>query len=194
MDLMRRFLLLTGVVALAAPFATAQTSTWAIDPAHSQIEFVVRHLTVSNIHGRFGNLKGNITMNDADVTKSTVQVTIDVASLDTGVAQRDSDVKGANFFDTAKFPTATFASTSVAKKGMGLTVTGDLTLHGVTRPVQLDVEGPSGPVPGMDHKPHSGFEATTTINRKDFGVGPNAPATMVGDEIKLTIDLDVAKQ
>ena len=191
---MKRFLFFTGIVALAAPLATAQTSTWAIDPAHSQIEFVVRHLALSNIHGRFGNLKGNITMNDTDITKSTVQVTIDVTSLDTGVAQRDSDVKGANFFDTAQYPSATFASTSVAKKGMGLTVTGNLTLHGVTRPVELDVEGPSGPVPGMDKKPHSGFSATTTINRKDFGVGPNAPATMVGDEIKLTIDLDVAKQ
>ena len=191
---MRRFLLFTGIVALAAPFATAQTSTWAIDPNHSQIEFVVKHMALSNIHGRFGNLKGNITMNDTDITKSTVQVTIDVTSLDTGVAQRDSDVKGPNFFDTAKFPSATFASTSVAKKGMGLTVTGDLTLHGVTRPVELDVEGPSGPVPGMDKKPHSGYSATTTINRKDFGVGPNAPATIVGDEIKLTIDLDVAKQ
>jgi polyisoprenoid-binding protein YceI len=194
MDLMKRFLLLTGIVALAAPFATAQTSTWTIDPNHSQIEFVVRHLALSNIHGRFGNLKGNITMNDTDITKSTVQVTIDVTSLDTGVAQRDSDVKGPNFFDTAKFPSATFESTSVAKKGTGLTVTGNLTLHGVTRPVELDVDAPTGPVPGMDKKPHSGYSATTTLNRKDFGVGPNAPATIVGDEIKLTIDLDVAKQ
>src|SRR5579863_3843661 len=109
--LMKRFLLFTGIVALAAPFAMAQTSTWAIDPAHSQIDFVVRHLTLSNIHGRFGNLKGNIVMSDTDVTKSSVQVTIDVTSLDTGVAQRDSDVKGANFFDTDKFPTATFTST-----------------------------------------------------------------------------------
>lgn len=191
---MKRFLLFTGIVALAAPLASAQTSTWAIDPAHSQIEFVVRHMALSNIHGRFGNLKGNIVVNDNDITKSTVQVTIDVTSLDTGVAQRDSDVKGANFFDAAQYPSATFASTSVAKKGMGLTVNGNLTLHGVTRPVELDVEGPSGPVPGMDKKPHSGYSATTTINRKDFGVGPNAPATMVGDEIKLTIDLDVAKQ
>jgi polyisoprenoid-binding protein YceI len=191
---MKRSLLFTGIVALAAPFATAQTSTWAIDPAHSQIEFVVRHLTLSNIHGRFGNLKGNIIMNDADVTKSTVQVTIDVTSLDTGVPQRDGDVKGPGFFDTAKFPTATFTSTSVSKNGDHLTVNGDLTLHGVTKPVQLDVEGPSGPVPGMDKKPHSGFSATTTFNRKDFGVGANAPATMVGDDIKLTIDLDVAKQ
>jgi polyisoprenoid-binding protein YceI len=191
---MKRFLLLTGLVALAAPFATAQTSTWAIDPAHSQIEFVVRHLSLSNIHGRFGIKSGTINVNDTDVTKSTVQVTIDVTSLDTGVSQRDSDVKGANFFDAAKFPTATFESTAVAKKGSGLTVSGNLTLHGVTRPVELDVEGPTGPVPGMDHKPHSGYSATATINRKDFGVGPNAPATMVGEDIKLTIDLDVAKQ
>jgi polyisoprenoid-binding protein YceI len=181
-------------MALAAPFATAQTSTWAIDPMHSQIEFSVRHMTVSNVHGRFGNLKGNVTLNDADVTKSSVDVTIDVTSLDTGVAQRDGDVKGPGFFDTAKFPTATFTSTGVTKNGSNLTVSGNLTLHGVTRPVQLDVEGPSPPVTGMDKKPHSGFSATTTLNRKDFGVGVNVPATVVGEDIKLTIELEIAKQ
>lgn len=191
---MKRFVLLTGFLALAVPLAIAQTSTWAIDPMHSQVEFVVRHMSVSNVHGRFGNIQGNILMNDTDATKSTVQVAVDVTSLDTGVTQRDGDVKGPNYFDTAKYPTATFASTSVARNGTHLTVTGNLSLHGVTRPVELDVDGPSAPVPGMDKKPHSGFSATTTINRKDFGIGPNAPAAMVGEDIKLTIDLEVVKQ
>jgi polyisoprenoid-binding protein YceI len=191
---MKRLAFVTGILAIASPLAFAQTSTWAIDPAHSGIEFVCRHMTVSNVHGRFGNIQGNIIMNDTDATKSTVQVTIDTTTLDTGLSPRDTDVKSANFFDVAKFPTATFASTTVVKNGTHLTVTGNLTLHGVTRPVQLDVDGPSAPVPGMDHKPHSGFSATTTINRKDFGVGPNAPAAMVSDEIKLTIELEVVKQ
>jgi polyisoprenoid-binding protein YceI len=151
-------------------------------------------MSVSNVHGRFGSIQGAVTVNDVDATKSTVQVTIDTTTLDTGVSQRDTDVKGAGFFDVAKFPTATFASTTVVKNGTHLTVSGNLTLHGVTRPVQLDVDGPSAPVPGMDKKPHSGFSATTTINRKDFGVGPAVPVAVVGDEIKLTIELEVVKQ
>ncbi len=191
---MKRLALVTGILAIAASLAMAQTSTWAIDPAHSQIEFVVRHMTVSNVHGRFGNIQGNVIVNDVDATKSTVQVTIDMTTLDTGVSQRDTDVKSANFFDVAKFPTATFTSTTVVKNGTHLTVTGNLTLHGITRPVELDVDGPSAPVPGMDHKPHSGFSATTTINRKDFGVGPNVGGAMVSDETKLTIELEVVKQ
>jgi polyisoprenoid-binding protein YceI len=191
---MNSFALVTGILAFAAPLAMSQTSTWAIDPAHSEIDFAVRHMSVSNVHGRFGSIQGAVTMNDVDATKSTVQVTIDTTTLDTGVSQRDSDVKGAGFFDVAKFPTATFTSTSVVKNGTKLTVTGNLTLHGITRPVQLDVDGPSAPVPGMDKKPHSGFSATTTIIRKDFGVGPAVPVAVVGDEIKLTIELEVVKQ
>jgi polyisoprenoid-binding protein YceI len=121
--------------------------------------------------------------------------TIGTATVDTGVPARDADLKSANFFDVANFPTATFTSTRVVKNGHGLTVNGNLTLHGVTRPVVLDVEGPSGPVSGlMDHKPHCGFSATTTISRTDFGIGGKYPAAIVGDEVKLTIDLDVVKQ
>ncbi len=192
--MMKRLALVTGILALAAQLAAAQTSTWAIDPAHSEVDFAVRHMSVSNVHGRFGGIQGNIVLNEADATKSTVSVTIDVNTLDTGVTARDSDVKGAGFFDVAKFPTATFSSTSVTKSGNHLKVNGNLTLHGVTRPVELDVDGPSATVPGMDHKPHSGYSAATTINRKDFGVGPNYAAAVVSDEIKLTIDLEVVKQ
>lgn len=185
---------MTGILALVTPLAMAQTSTWAIDPAHSEIDFTVRHMSVSNIHGRFGNIQGNVLLNDADVTKSTVSVTIDATSLDTGVEKRDADLKSPSFFDVAKFPTASFASTTVAKSGTHLKVSGNLTLHGITRPVDLDVDGPSATVPGMDHKPHSGYSAETTISRKDFGVGPNFPAAVVGDDIKLVIELEVVKQ
>jgi polyisoprenoid-binding protein YceI len=191
---MKRLAFVTGILALAGPLALAQTSTWKIDPAHSEVDFTVQHMSVSNVHGRFGNLNGNIMLNEADVTKSSVQVTIDTTSVDTGVAPRDGDLKSAKFFDVATFPTATFASTGVAKSGSGLTVTGNLTLHGVTKPVVLAVEGPRGPSQGMDHKPHAGYSASTTIKRTDFGIASGFPTAAVGDEIKLTIELEVVKQ
>ena len=192
---MKRLAIITGILALAAPLAVAQASTWASDPAHSEIDFSIRHMSVSNVHGRIGNVAATIVLNDADITKSAVTATIDVNTIDTGVAQRDTHLKSEAFFDVAKFPSASFASTSVVKNGSKLTVTGNLTLHGVTKPVVLDVEGPGTPVPGMmDHKLHSGFTATTTISRTAFGIGPNFPAAMVGDDVKLTIELEIVKQ
>jgi polyisoprenoid-binding protein YceI len=191
---MKHLALATGILALAAPLALAQTSTWKIDGAHSEVDFTVVHMSVSNVHGRIGGLSGNITVNEADVAKSTVTVTIDTTTTDTGVSMRDNDLKSANFLDTTTFPTATFTSTSVAKAAGGLTVSGNLTLHGVTKPVTLAVTGPTGPAPGMDHKPHSGYSATTTIKRSDFGIAAKFPSAAVSDEIKLSIDLEVVKQ
>ena len=191
---MKRLALLTGILTIAAPLALAQTSTWVPDKAHSEVDFSILHMGLSKVHGRFGNIGGQIVLNDADITKSSVKVTIDVNSVDTGVSMRDADLKSTNLFDTTQFPTATFVSTSVAKHGSDLTVQGNLTLHGVTKPVVLEVEGPTGPVAGMDHKPHAGYSATTTISRTAFGIGTNYPTSILGDEVKLTIDLDVAKQ
>ena len=183
-----------GILLLSAPLALAQTSTWVPDKAHSEVDFTVLHLSLSNVRGHFGNIGGTIVLDESDTTKSTVNVTIDVSTVDTGVAARDADLKGSNFFDVAQFPTATFVGTSVTKMGSGLTVSGNLTLHGVTKPVTLQVEGPTGPVHGMDKKPHSGFSATATISRTAFGIATKFPTAVVGDEVKLTIDLDVAKQ
>ena len=191
---MKKLSLLAGVLSLAAPLAIAQTSTWVPDKAHSEVDFSILHMGLSHVHGRFGNIGGSIVMNDADVTKSTINVTIDVSTVDTGVAPRDNDLKSDHIFDVAQFPTATFVSTSVAKSGGGLTVTGNLTLHGVTKPVTLNVEGPTGPVQGMDKKPHEGFSATTTISRTAFGIGANMPSAVIGDDVTLTIDLDLSKQ
>ena len=191
---MFKLILLTGILSAAATGAAAQTSTWIPDKAHSEIDFGVAHMGISNVHGRFGNIDGTITMNDSDISKSSVNITVDVTSVDTGVSQRDSDLKGPNFFDVSQFPKATFVSTSVAKSGNGLTVNGNLTLHGVTKPVVLQVEGPTGPVQGMDHKPHSGFSGTTTISRTAFGIATKFPSAVVGDDVKLNIELDVAKQ
>ena len=191
---MKRLVSLIGILALATPLAFAQTSTWVPDKAHSEVDFTILHLSLSKVHGRFGNIGGKILWNDADITKSSVEVTIDVASVDTGVNQRDTDLKSANFFDAAQFPTATFTSTSVAKNGNKLAVAGNLTLHGVTKPVTLDVEGPTGPIQGMDHKPHAGFSAATTISRTAFGLGTKYPSAVLGDDVPLTIDLDIVKQ
>jgi len=192
--MMKKLSLLACVVSLAAPLAIAQTSTWVPDKAHSSVDFAVVHMGISNVRGHFGNIGGSIVMNDADPTKSTVNVTIDVSTVDTGVSMRDNDLKSDHFFDVAQFPTATFVSTSVAKSGNGFTVTGNLTLHGVTKPVTLNVEGPTGPAPGMDKKQHEGFTATTTVSRTAFAIGAKMPTQAVGDDIKLTMDLDLAKQ
>jgi polyisoprenoid-binding protein YceI len=191
----KRSVFLTGILALAAPLAVAQTSTWKSDLAHSEVDFSIRHMSVSNVHGHFGKVAATIVLNDADITKSTVTATIDVSTVDTGQTGRDNDLKTDSFFDVAKFPSATFTSTGVAKNGNNLTVSGNFTLHGVTKPVVLEVEGPSGPFESpMDHKPHSGFSATTTLDRTAFGIGTKYPAALVGDDVKLTIELEVVKQ
>ena len=191
---MKRLAFVTGILALAAPLALAQTSTWLSDPAHSEVDFSITHLSISNVHGRFGKVAATIAYNEADVTKSTVTATIGVDTVDTGEDRRNTHLKSPDFFDVAAFPTATFTSTGVAKSGNKLMIAGNLTLHGVTKPVVLEAEGPVGPVPGMDHKPHAGFSATTTISRSAFGIGSKFPPAMVGDEVKLEIELDVVKQ
>ena len=192
---MKRLVITLGMLAMAVPMMTfAQTSTWTPDKAHSEVDFTILHMSLSKVHGRFGNIGGQIVWNAADVTKSTVNMTIDVNTVDTGVAPRDSDLKSANYFDVAQFPTATFVSTSVAKTANGLTVNGNLTVHGVTKPVVLQVEGPMGPVPGMGGKMHAGFSANTTVSRTAFGIGSKTPAAVLGDDVQLSIELDVVKQ
>jgi polyisoprenoid-binding protein YceI len=181
-------------LALAAPVAFAQTSTWKSDPAHSEVDFTIKHLGVSNVHGRFGHVDATIVYDDKDITKSTVNATIDIAGLSTGESARDNHLKTDSFFDVAKYNTATFVSTSVAKGGSGLLISGNLTIKGITKPVVLDVEGPSAPVTGMDKKLHTGFAATTILHRSDFGIGSSFPAAVLGEDVKIEIDLDAAKQ
>jgi polyisoprenoid-binding protein YceI len=191
---MKRSVLPSVILTLAAPLAMGQNTTWVPDKAHSEINFSVLHLSLDNVRGRFGNVGGDVIQTAGAIAKSTVNVTIDVSTVDTGVAFRDNDLKSANFFDVAQFPTATFVSTSIVKNGNGLTINGNLTLHGVTEPVVLEAEGPTGPVQGMEHKQHEGFSATTTISRAAFGIGSKYPNNVVGDEVKLTIDLDLVQQ
>lgn len=178
---------------LLAMAAWAQNSDWQIDPGHTTVAFTVRHLGISNVHGRFTKVSGSATINDADITKSSVNASIDVASINTANDSRDNDLRSPNYFDAAQFPTITFKSKSVSKSGDKLKVVGDLTIHGVTKEVTLDVDGPSAP---MKQGPNQrrGLAATTTINRKDFGVGAKVPAAAVGEEIKIELDVELIQR
>ncbi|AMY23241.1 YceI family protein [Rhodococcus fascians] len=179
--------------AIALPELTA--GTWAIDPTHSTVGFTVRHLVVSKVRGRFQNFSGTVTV-AADGTPS-VDAEIDVTSITTDNEQRDGHLKTADFFEVEKFPTATFKSTSVKADGGDFVVTGDFTLHGVTKSIDLKLEF-NGVNAGMGNGPVAGFEASTTINRKDFGISIDMPleggGAVVGDKIVLNLDIEAGLQ
>ena len=176
-------LLLVAGIAVAAPVR------YDLDPNHTRIDFSWTHFGFSHPMGRFDRFDGDFRFDPADPTKSSVTVTIPVSSIDTGVAKLDAHLQTADFFDVANYPTATFKSTRVERAGEhGLKVTGDLTLHGVTRPVVLDVAiNKIGPHP-MAGRAAAGFDATTTIKRSDFGISNYVPN--VSDEIRLSISTE----
>jgi polyisoprenoid-binding protein YceI len=178
---------------LAAAFslpAAAATTTWQIDPAHSAAQFSVKHLAISTVRGAFTSLKGTVQFDDKDITKSSVEVIIDVNSVDTRQPDRDKDLRSDHFFDADHFPTITFKSTRVEQVAPGkLKVTGDLAIHGVTKQVVLDVDGPTAPIKDPWGNQRMGINAGTKITRQDFGItyGPG----MIGDEISITIDAEM---
>lgn len=177
---------------LFAISAFAQVETWQIDPAHTASQFAVRHMGISTVRGGFTKTSGTVQYDPADPSKTSLDVSIDTASINTRVEMRDNDLRGPNFFDVQKYPTITFKSRRAESAGKGkLKVTGDLTIHGVTREVVLDVDGPSGPAKDPRGNAHMGASATTTISRKDFGVS-SYPA-MIGDDIQITIDVELSK-
>ena len=184
-------------LALSLP-AAASASTWALDGAHTDASFSVRHMMVSNVKGNFTKVEGTVELDEKDITKSKVSVTIDATTVNTDNEKRDEHLRSAEFFDVAKFPTITFESTKVAKSKGGLKVTGNLTIHGVTKSVVLDVEGPTKAIKdpwGMNRR---GLSASTKINRKDFGLTWNnvleAGGVAVGDEVKITIDAELVNK
>jgi polyisoprenoid-binding protein YceI len=190
--------LLAGALALGTvTLAHAQSSTWKIDPAHSAAEFTVRHMGLSNVHGRFGGVTGQITLDPTDLSKSSVKATIDTTTVDTGVAPRDTDLKSPNFFEVAKYPTMTFVSKSVTKNGDGYTVAGDLTMHGVTKQVILAMDSPSKEL-AMGKQTRRGFDATTSIHRQDFGLNWGGALksgdAMIGDDVKVTLEVEAIKE
>jgi len=188
----------TLAVALSLP-AAAATSTWQIDPNHSAAQFAVRHLAISTVRGAFTKVSGTIQFDDKDIAKSSVDVTIDAASVDTRVADRDKDLRSDRFFDVEKYPTLSFKSTKVEQTEVGkLKVTGDLTIHGVTKQVVLDVEGPTAAVKDPWGNQRAAANASTKINRQDFGVKWNAKMDnggwVVGDDVAITIDVEMVRK
>ncbi|QQZ12775.1 YceI family protein [Rhodococcus sp. 21391] len=175
------------------PHLTA--GTWAIDTVHSTVGFSVRHLMVSKVRGTFNDFTGAITV--AEDGTAAVTAEIQVASIDTKNTDRDAHIKSADFFDAEQYPTATFTSTAVRAKGDDYVVDGEFTLHGVTRPVELALEF-NGVNPGMGNGPVAGFEATTVLNRKDFGITIDMPleggGAVVGDKITITLEIEAGLQ
>jgi polyisoprenoid-binding protein YceI len=177
----------------------ADADTWQIDPMHTSVEFTVRHMMISNVKGTFQKTTGTVTIDGNDPTTAKIDATIDASSINTRVERRDADLKSPDFLDVAKYPTITFKSTKVEAAGEGKwKVTGDLTLHGVTKPVVLDVEGTGTPIKDPFGNTRAGASATTKINRKDFGVAYNkaleAGGVVVGDEVSITIDVEAIKK
>ena len=185
-------------LAVLPGLALAEPTTWKIDPAHTQANFSVRHMVISNVRGEFQKTTGTVVLDDRDPTKSSVEATIETASIHTREDKRDADLKSANFLDVEKYPTMTFKSTKVQKAGKGkYKVTGELTLHGVTKPVVLEVTGPSQEVKDPYGNTRRGIHATTTINRREFGVEYNAmieAGPVVGDEVKIEIESEFIKE
>jgi len=187
------------IFAIAAVSARgAGTQTWTIDPVHSNISFSARHMMISDVKGEFDKFHGAITANDDDPKSVEIEATIEASSINTRSAMRDKDLMGPNFLDVAKYPTITFKSVKIEPDGDGKwKVTGNLTLHGVTKPVVLEVTGPSPEIKDPYGNTRRGASATTTINRQDFGISFNktldSGGMVVGNDVPITIDIEAIK-
>jgi polyisoprenoid-binding protein YceI len=182
-------------IAAAPALALAQATTWNIDPAHTQSTFTVKHLVISTVRGEFRKTTGTVMLDEKDPTKSSVEATIDAASVHTREDKRDEDLRSDNFFEVAKYPTITFKSTKIEKDGDRYKVTGDLTMHGVTKPVTLDATlTPEVKDPwGMTRR---GIQASGKLNRQDYGLKWNKTieaGPVVGDEVGLEINAEITK-
>lgn len=181
---MKRFAVVAALSLFLSPVAA--NAAWTLDTQGSAIRFKTTIYLVNTVNGGFDKFSGKVVYDEQDVTKSTAEITIDPASIKSGISMRDSDLRGARFFDVAKFPTAEFRSKKVEKVSEGkLKVTGDLTMHGVTNEVVLDVEGPTALAKGSDGKDRVGGKAKTTISRKAFGMG----GVIGSDEVAILIDI-----
>ena len=177
---------------------TGAPTTWSVDPAHTSVEFAVKHLMISTAKGRFAVVHGTVRGDDADPAKGEVDIEIDVDSIDTREAQRDAHLRSADFFDVEKYPKITFKSTRISDvNGDRFKMTGDLTIHGVTRPITLDVTS-EGRVQAPWGSQRIGFSATGRLKRSDFGLTWNqaleAGGFLVGDDVRITLDVEVIKQ
>jgi polyisoprenoid-binding protein YceI len=198
-DDMKKAFILAVLAASLTSAAFGQSATYQIDPAHSNAQFVVRHLGISNVQGQFTKISGTVQLDEAEVTKSTVNATIEVNSLDTRVAARDKDVLSEHFFDASKFPSMTFQSKKIVRgEGGKLKMTGDLTIHGVTREVTFDVDGPTAAIKDPWGNNRRGVSATTKITRQDFGLTYNSALPsgelVVGDSVAITLDIEIIRK
>ena len=189
------FAVVSGLLAAATVHAT----TFEIDPAHSSAQFAISHLMISTVRGTLGPITGVVTLDDTDLTKSTVQATIDAKGIDTRNAKRDEHLRSPDFFDVEKYPTITFVSTSVEKvSDEKYQVKGDLTMHGVTKPVTLDVSGSPKPMKDPYGNMKLGGVVKTTLNRKDFGINwsqsMDGGGMVVGEDVDVTIDVELTQK
>ncbi len=182
---------------ITAPEVTA-TTTWNIDPVHSHAQFKVKHMMISNVKGEFTAVTGKLEVNSSDITKSRIEASVGATTINTREAQRDAHLKSADFLDVEKFPVLTFKSARISKTGIDdLAVEGDLSIHGVTRNVVFEVEGPSAPMKDPWGNTRIGLSATTRINRKDFGLTWNSAletgGVLVGEDVTITLDVELVK-
>jgi len=180
-------LLLTGFSAFA------QSSSWTIDPNHSQVNFAIKHIQVSTVRGSISGVTGTVVWDEKNLSNSSVQATINTTTVTTNNEKRDGHLKSPDFFNVEKFPTMTFKSTAVTGTPGKLQVVGDLTLAGVTKSVTLDVDGPTPPQKSMGGKLASGFSATGKLKRSDFNFGQKFTEPSLGDEVQFTIDIEALK-
>lgn len=186
---MQRWLLGGVVVTLVAMPALAAASEWKVDPNNSAVQFAVGHLGISTVQGDFTKISGTVSLDDGDISKSSVSASVDMSSVDTRVSARDSDLKSEKFFDVAQFPTMTFRSTKIWSTGQGTEkMAGNLTLHGVTKEIVFDVNGPTAPI-NQNGMMRRGAEATAKIDRRDFGI--TADPGIVGNEVTITLDIEI---
>jgi polyisoprenoid-binding protein YceI len=173
------------------------TNRWDIDVGHSAIHFWVRHLVISKVHGRFARWSGAIELDPQDLTRSSVEVKIDATSIDTQVADRDTHLRSPDFLDVAKYPELTFRSTKIEKAGGGYRVLGDLTIHGVTKPVTLEAEF-AGTAKDPWGNERAGFSAKTSLDRREFGLTWNAAleagGVLVGEKVEISVELEAVKK
>jgi polyisoprenoid-binding protein YceI len=195
---MKRLISIFIVAALLAPL-NLFASTWTIDPDHTTAQFKVRHLMISNVKGVFEKVSGTLTLDDKDISKSKVDVVIDIASVNTNIKKRDDHLRSPDFFDAAKFPSMTFTSTKVEQAGVGkLKVSGNLTIKGVTKKVVLDVEGLTPEIKDPWGNARRGASATTSVNRKDFGVNWSGKmdngGAVVGEDVSIQLEVEFLKK
>jgi polyisoprenoid-binding protein YceI len=189
--MMRQILTLLAALTLAAP-AFAQVETWNIDPNHTASQFSIRHMGISTVRGSFNKTTGTVQYDPKNPAATVIDATIDASTVNTRVEARDKDLRSPNYFDVEKFPTFTFKSRKVEPDGAGkLKVTGDLTIHGVTREAVLEVEGPSEPFKDPHGNVRLGASASTSVKRSDFGVGK--PTPVVGEAVHITLDIELLK-